>query len=849
MKKNLLLLLLSFLFSNFYAIAQTPDANGIVYVKTTVAGNGSGNSWDNATDNLQAAINATEVQKVFVAVGNYDVSQWSSFTMKNGVEIYGGFDPANSVTNLTHNRIMPNASNSQGSVLNGKNERPVIWCAGDALNSSAILDGFTITGGYGNGIGGGIHINNSSPAFSNLVIKGNTSNQGGGIHISVSSAVFKNVIITGNTATYNGGGVFADNANGSFINCVIANNTASEGSAINIFSDDLALSSFKNSVIFGGFLGFYPIYSNSLLEGRTNTTNGNIDATGISINDVFNNATGGDYTLKVNSPVINKGSNASFPNVGTAKDLASNPRVYNFSSSGVVDLGAYEYHNLLPDNNGIIYVKPTATGTGNGNHWSNATADLHNAIHTTGVNKVFVAAGNYNVGASSFIMKNDVEIYGGFDPENNITNLTHNRIMPNAANSQGSVLNGEGERPVIWSVNDGLNSSTLLDGFTVTGGLGSGTGGGIHINNSSPTFSNLVIKGNTSNQGGGMSISNSSSVFKNIIITGNTATANSGGFMSDGANAASFVNSVIANNTSPSPSAFGGTADVPFFRNTIIFGSVQHSVFNYGNSLVEGRTSTTNGNINATNITINDVFTDAANGDYTLKANSPVINKGNNSSFTGLTANTKDLAGNPRVYNFSSSGVIDLGAYEYQAELVVLPVTLIDYTAKADGNKAKLQWQTASEFNNSHFEVYRSGDDNKFVRLGEQKGTGNSIMANSYTFYDDKPLNGINYYQLLQVDKDGKIADLGVRTVSFSLKSLDVKLHPNPTDDEINVLLGNGGFTSIKMIDVNGKILQHIKLDKLETSKKISLINYPSGIYFIQLKGKDIIESKKVVKR
>lgn len=46
--------------------------------------------------------------------------------MKNGVKIYGGFDPQNNIKTLSDSRIMPGNGN-QGTILDGKNERPVIW--------------------------------------------------------------------------------------------------------------------------------------------------------------------------------------------------------------------------------------------------------------------------------------------------------------------------------------------------------------------------------------------------------------------------------------------------------------------------------------------------------------------------------------------------------------------------------------------------------------------------------------------------------------------------------------------------------------------------------------------------
>src|SRR5690606_36013415 len=127
-------------------------------------------------------------------------------------------------------------------------------------------------------------------------------------------------------------------------------------------------------------------------------------------------------------------------------------------------LGAYESISLTPTN-GIIYVKEN--GTGDGSSWTNATSDLHNAIHTDGVQKVFVAVGNYNVGDHSFIMKNNVAIYGGFDPENGIEDLDDERILPTET-VEGSILNGQNTRPVIWNDDNGVTNTAVLDGFTIT---------------------------------------------------------------------------------------------------------------------------------------------------------------------------------------------------------------------------------------------------------------------------------------------------------------------------------------------------------------------------------------------
>src|SRR5690606_37941053 len=151
----------------------------IIYVKTAASGNGDGSSWNDATSNLQGAINATDVTKVFVAIGNYDVPSPNSFVMKNGVEIYGGFDPLNNITDLTHNRILPNHGVSEGSVLNGKNERPVIWNYQNGVTETAVLDGFTIKNGYNTANSAGIMNNGTSPTLRNLLITQNSTTVSG----------------------------------------------------------------------------------------------------------------------------------------------------------------------------------------------------------------------------------------------------------------------------------------------------------------------------------------------------------------------------------------------------------------------------------------------------------------------------------------------------------------------------------------------------------------------------------------------------------------------------------------------------------------------------------------------
>lgn len=931
-----------------YQLNITPT-DGIVYVKPTASGSGNGSNWANATSWLHYAIDATGVQKVYVAVGNYNVGS-SSFIMKNGVEIYGGFNPTDNTTNW-NTRTLPNKGTGDGSVLNGQNTRPVIWNNNNGLNNTALLDGFTLMNGKGEH-GAAIFNSNTAPAFNNLLIKNNTASisggaiynvnspiklsnalitnntaqYGGGIRNNSSAAEFTNVSITNNSATLQtagagGGGIFNENSALKLTNVLIANNStqfqgggfrnlsgnpvftnvtlANNTAYLNYTGIEIAGGNpqINNSIILGiNLAGYTPKYS--LIHGNTNFANGNINPTGIISTDIFTNPSAGDYTLKNGSVAVNAGDN-SLNSIAT--DLVGNARVYNLANGGIIDLGAYESSfnsPLAPDANGIIYVIQNGAGNGSGKDWDNATNDLQGAIDATGTQKVFVAIGNYNAPAASFIMKNDVEIYGGFDPANGIATLAHSRILPTELVG-GSVLNGQNARPIIYNDNNGLTATAILDGFTLTNGKGN-NGGAMYNLNGSPIFNNLVIKnntaltsggaiynlnspiklnntiitGNTAQYGGGVRNNSSHSEFTNVIIKNNSATMSTGGSGGGGifnelsnlkltnvliANNSTqrwgggfrnlsgnpvFTNVTLANNTAVNQTETtameiaGGTSEI---NNSIIYGTTT-GTYTPQYSLIQGNADFDNGNINPSSISETDIFNNPSAGDYTLKSSSAVVNAGNNILFTGLDANTKDLAGNARVYN---NGVIDLGAYEYQGNPAVLPVTLLNFTAKADGNQTKLQWQTASELNNKGFEIYRSGEDGKFVKIGD-------VRANyhfSYTFLDNTPLNGNNYYQLIQIDNDGKETDLDVRTVNFSFASSYIQLYPNPTADLVTLSFAQSAFTQLQVIDINGRVLQESKLNATESSKQVSLGIYPLGTYIIKLSGNEKTESRRVVKR
>ena len=85
----------------------------------------------------------------------------------------------------------------------------------------------------------------------------------------------------------------------------------------------------------------------------------------------------------------------------------------------------------------------------------------------------------------------------------------------------------------------------------------------------------------------------------------------------------------------------------------------------------------------------------------------------------------------------------------------VLPVSFISFDLSNEGNGVKFNWSTASEQDNDHFDVLRSTDGTNWTTVTSVAGNGNSSAKNVYTAKDNNPVNGINYYRLIQYDKNG----------------------------------------------------------------------------------------------
>jgi len=167
-----------------------------------------------------------------------------------------------------------------------------------------------------------------------------------------------------------------------------------------------------------------------------------------------------------------------------------------------------------------------------------------------------------------------------------------------------------------------------------------------------------------------------------------------------------------------------------------------------------------------------------------------------------------------------------------------LPVSLTSFTAKANQQNIDLAWNTASEKDNSHFEVLRSGDGKTFSKIGEVKGAGNSSSAKSYAFTDRDALPGVSYYKLKQVDVDGKSSDSEVAAIKSNVAASNFRVFANKQEGtvKLTVFASNEGKGTIKIYDLNGRKLTELQLSLNKGYTNVSVpFNGANGLHVASL--------------
>ncbi|CAN5174593.1 hypothetical protein BH11BAC6_BH11BAC6_08210 [soil metagenome] len=183
----------------------------------------------------------------------------------------------------------------------------------------------------------------------------------------------------------------------------------------------------------------------------------------------------------------------------------------------------------------------------------------------------------------------------------------------------------------------------------------------------------------------------------------------------------------------------------------------------------------------------------------------------------------------------------------------VLAIKLANFTLKAEGKQVKIQWSTASEQNNDHFDIERSNDGRTWKTIATVKGNGSTNQTNTYQATDNMPLKGINYYHIKQYDINGKTTVSDVRSIKMFVENNSLlSVYPNPSKGAINFRVQDysGNNVTATLTNSNGKIIhsETIKEIQANATYTLNVKQQPApGIYILQLKGEGLQQTIKVV--
>jgi len=168
----------------------------------------------------------------------------------------------------------------------------------------------------------------------------------------------------------------------------------------------------------------------------------------------------------------------------------------------------------------------------------------------------------------------------------------------------------------------------------------------------------------------------------------------------------------------------------------------------------------------------------------------------------------------------------------------LLANTLVFFDAKREGDAALLSWETVSEEGCNSFTLQHSANGIEFEDLMQVPAQG---QAANYQERDLKPLNGYNYYRLLQYFDDGDVRKSAVKVLNISRAKLEaIRLQPNPAREQISLFFYSyqAGDIQFQIIDALGRQISPITSIKVEEGQnrfELPLQDLAAGLYFLRI--------------
>lgn len=163
-----------------------------------------------------------------------------------------------------------------------------------------------------------------------------------------------------------------------------------------------------------------------------------------------------------------------------------------------------------------------------------------------------------------------------------------------------------------------------------------------------------------------------------------------------------------------------------------------------------------------------------------------------------------------------------------------LSIHLGELNATHEKGRNRLEWNTHKEDRGDYFILEKSTDGSRFIPIGTIAANGKPSV---YTYWDDEPIVGNNYYRLKMLDASENISYsnvASVRVAATESTQFYVEAYPNPIQDMLHIRISGTlqGNAQILITDVAGKLIQSIPMK--ENQIEVDMRNLSSGVYLIK---------------
>ncbi len=183
------------------------------------------------------------------------------------------------------------------------------------------------------------------------------------------------------------------------------------------------------------------------------------------------------------------------------------------------------------------------------------------------------------------------------------------------------------------------------------------------------------------------------------------------------------------------------------------------------------------------------------------------------------------------------------------------PVEMSSFASSNEFNNAHLSWVTATELNNSGFDIERSTDKSAWSRIAFVKGNGTVNVSTQYNYTDKNLASGIYHYRLKQIDFNGNFeyfelpeaVTIGIPDMFFVDQN-----YPNPFNPVTTIAYGipQSGNVTLKIFDMTGREIKTLVNEFKDAGYYVAKFDgssLASGTYIYRIESGSFVSAKKMV--